>query len=223
VNGFSDRDAAIVMYASDGTLIDTVFDAQPGNAYPYDFTWVSPDQLILSGSGPQGLFAASFDPMGVFDWSIAANATVDTTNKDQHLASTSDGFLYFIDSDGGDVSVEQWSTDGVFQSRTRLDTGVSLEFPNAITAGNDGHIMVVGSYEPEIVNRYDVLLYDLVSESSNTCVADFTDDGILDFFDVSGFLNAFNASDPIADLTGDGTLDFFDVSAFLNAFTVGCP
>lgn len=62
-----------------------------------------------------------------------------------------------------------------------------------------------------------------VSCSADTCPADLTGDGILDFFDVSAFLNAYNAQDPAADFTGDGTFDFFDVSAFLNAFNAGCP
>lgn len=60
-------------------------------------------------------------------------------------------------------------------------------------------------------------------DCSGGCAADLTGDGNLDFFDVSAFLNAFNASDPLADLTGDGNFDFFDVSAFLNAFGAGCP
>ena len=47
--------------------------------------------------------------------------------------------------------------------------------------------------------------------------------GTLDFFDVSAFLNAFNAGDPIADLDGNGSFDFFDISTFLNAFSAGCP
>ncbi|MHA7812805.1 MAG: GC-type dockerin domain-anchored protein [Phycisphaerales bacterium] len=62
-----------------------------------------------------------------------------------------------------------------------------------------------------------------VSCSANTCPADLTGDGILDFFDVSAFLGAYNAQDPVADFTGDGTFDFFDVSAFLNEFNAGCP
>ncbi len=55
------------------------------------------------------------------------------------------------------------------------------------------------------------------------CMADLTGDGVLNFFDVSAFLNAFTAMDPIADFTGDGSFNFFDVSAFLNAFADGCP
>lgn len=55
------------------------------------------------------------------------------------------------------------------------------------------------------------------------CPADLTGDGILNFFDVSAFLSAFSANDPLADFTGDGVYNFFDVSAFLSAFAAGCP
>ncbi len=63
----------------------------------------------------------------------------------------------------------------------------------------------------------------IISVEGNACVADITGDGVLDFFDVSAFLNAYNAMDPVADMTGDGIFDFFDVSAFLNAYNAGCP
>ncbi len=54
--------------------------------------------------------------------------------------------------------------------------------------------------------------------------ADFVEPfGTLDFFDVSGFLGAFNAQDVAADLNEDGAFNFFDVSAFLAAFNAGCP
>lgn len=58
---------------------------------------------------------------------------------------------------------------------------------------------------------------------ATVCVADLTGDGLLNFFDVSAFLNAFSAEEPAADFTGDGLYNFFDVSAFLNAFSAGCP
>lgn len=59
--------------------------------------------------------------------------------------------------------------------------------------------------------------------TGSACIADFTGDGLLNFFDVSAFLNAFGSMDPIADLTDDGSFDFFDISVFLNAFSAGCP
>jgi hypothetical protein len=54
--------------------------------------------------------------------------------------------------------------------------------------------------------------------------ADFVEPfGVLDFFDVQAFLNAFSAHDAGADLNGDGLFDFFDVQNYLNLFSAGCP
>jgi len=67
--------------------------------------------------------------------------------------------------------------------------------------------------------------FQIASEvcDDSACPADITGDGQLNFFDVSAFLSAFGAQDPIADFTGDGQFNFFDVSAFLSAFGAGCP
>ena len=58
---------------------------------------------------------------------------------------------------------------------------------------------------------------------SNPCPADFTGDGVLDFFDVSAFINLFNMQSPEADLNNDGEFNFFDVSEFISLFSAGCP
>lgn len=55
------------------------------------------------------------------------------------------------------------------------------------------------------------------------CSADLSGDGDLSFFDVSAFLSAYSAQDPIADFTGDGMFNFFDISAFLTVYQAGCP
>ncbi len=54
------------------------------------------------------------------------------------------------------------------------------------------------------------------------CPADLTGDGVLNFFDVSAFLNAYNAMDPIADFDNNRVFNFFDVSLFLQVFGQGC-
>ena len=48
-------------------------------------------------------------------------------------------------------------------------------------------------------------------------------DGQLNFFDVSAFIQLYNAQDPIADFNDDGLFNFFDVSAFIGIFNQGCP
>lgn len=54
------------------------------------------------------------------------------------------------------------------------------------------------------------------------CIADTTGDGVLNFFDVQGYLALFNAADPSSDLTDDGMINFFDVVRFLELFQIGC-
>jgi hypothetical protein len=56
----------------------------------------------------------------------------------------------------------------------------------------------------------------------HTCPSDTNLDGVLNFFDVSVFLNNYNNGDLAADLNGDGVLNFFDVSTFLNSYNMGC-
>jgi hypothetical protein len=64
---------------------------------------------------------------------------------------------------------------------------------------------------------------DGIALTTSPCLADFNADGVLDFFDVSAFLNAWSAGDPAADFNADGLFDFFDVQAFLALFAAGCP
>ncbi|MDF1869009.1 MAG: GC-type dockerin domain-anchored protein [Phycisphaerales bacterium] len=47
--------------------------------------------------------------------------------------------------------------------------------------------------------------------------------GSLNFLDVSAFLSAFGANDPISDFNNDGQYNFLDVSQFLSIFSAGCP
>ncbi len=55
------------------------------------------------------------------------------------------------------------------------------------------------------------------------CRADLTNDGELDFFDVSAFLQGLSVNDLCSDYNVDGAWDFFDVSAFLSDLGAGCP
>jgi endonuclease/exonuclease/phosphatase family metal-dependent hydrolase len=58
---------------------------------------------------------------------------------------------------------------------------------------------------------------------SDPCLADWNDDGELNFFDVSLFLSDFASQQSQADLNNDNSYDFFDVATFLSAFSAGCP
>ena len=110
----------------------------------------------------------------------------------------------------------------VFEILTTSDTigGLGINDLNMSVTGRDGDRF---AFDVRHGTQAASLYVATITRTGPDCPADLTGDGNLDFFDVSAFLNAFNASDPIADLTEDGSFDFFDVSAFLNAFNAGCP
>jgi hypothetical protein len=83
-----------------------------------------------------------------------------------------------------------------------------------------------GNFDPDSPadESYSVALYiGYYQDGPAPCPADLTGDGMLNFFDVSAFLQAYNTMDPVADFNNDGMFNFFDVSAFLSAFNAGCP
>ena len=49
-------------------------------------------------------------------------------------------------------------------------------------------------------------------------IPDFDGNGVRNFFDISGFIDAYNAGSPLADLTGDCTLNVFDIMAYINEY-----
>lgn len=58
---------------------------------------------------------------------------------------------------------------------------------------------------------------------STGCAVDLEPDGVLNFFDVAAFIDAFLNQLPAGDFNNDGQFNFFDVSAFVVAFGRGCP
>lgn len=86
--------------------------------------------------------------------------------------------------------------------------------------------IVFSTYDPEefyLFAFFDVSVDNFTIDRQGGCEADLNNDGSLDFFDVSAFIGAYAAQDPIADFNGDRSFDFFDVSAFIGAYSSGCP
>lgn len=63
-----------------------------------------------------------------------------------------------------------------------------------------------------------------LSVPPDDCIADFDNNGTVDFFDLAAFIAAFNNQDPAADLAPPfGEWNFFDLSAYITLFNQGCP
>ncbi len=154
-----------------------------------------------------------------------------------YMTSQNDGPVI----DPGDLVQTTWlfdSLDGVTDADLLLSTDGGSSFPTVLSAGFDATAGLIQWNAPDVGTtdaRLRLVIRDSDGDSSfddsdqsftitgSACTVDLNGDGVLDFFDISAFLEAFASMDPIADLTGEGAFDFFDVSAFLSAFSAGCP
>ncbi len=120
--------------------------------------------------------------------------------------------------DSGTVYLFDVPTGDLLTSVIGSDTNSNDWFGESVSI--DGSRMIVGTSRSSAfaTNGGSAYIFD-----TGRCPPDLTGDGVLDFFDVAAFLDAFSAQDPVADFTGDGVFDFFDVAAFLDAFSAGCP
>jgi hypothetical protein len=84
-------------------------------------------------------------------------------------------------------------------------------------------ISAAGSDSGDVWYIDDVAVTEEFVVDPPSCPADLDGNGLLNFFDISGFLNLFNAQDPVADWDNNGLYNFFDISSYLATFNAGCP
>ena len=222
-NSTTNYDAVLLKYSPTGTLAWSRVVSGLGITSGVKITALDNGTLIVSGAGGSGVVMHAFDSAGTHLWETTVAASVNDANRGGHITYGSDGFLYLLGQGGSDLSVFQVSTAGEMLSMTNLDSGSASDVRAAITAAPSGVLYALGQYSPEIVNRRDFSLFKLSTAGAPTCPADFNADGELNFFDLSGFLQAFSDQDPSADITNDSVFDFFDVQEFLAIFAAGCP
>ena len=105
------------------------------------------------------------------------------------------------------------------------EPGITILFPTLPTS-----ILFIASANVSHLGEYDAIWSgacgpvpsDPAQLTFKPCTADLNGDYIADIFDVTAFLNAYSAHNPIADWIPDGIFDFFDVQAYLLDFARGC-
>jgi len=172
-----------------------------------DFLRTSAMQLAVDDTyvtqGSAGLNVDAFDGLLMNDVDQAFRTITLDTSFDMHPD--------YIEPSNGTLEV---MPDGSFNYTP--DPG----FIGVDTFNYRSMTMIAGVPEPVYSQPAQVVV---VVEDGACSPVDFDGDGTLTFFDVSAFLVAYQAEDPIADLNNDGAYNFFDVSAFLVAFGEGCP
>lgn len=141
------------------------------------------------------------------------------------------GFSNFIDFPIDPTFVQGTFFIGVMMDVVQRANPASMD-PNSPSAGTQSWLF----YNPE-PNLEDLGSSPFILQMSQSpfigawmiratgepgCFGDFTNDGVLNFFDVSTFISAYSSNDPITDLNKDGFFNFFDVSIFLSLFNTGC-
>ncbi len=177
------------------------------------------------GSTPNDLMDADMGANGLQNFPELASATssgsVTSVEGTLQSAPNQDYVVEFFASPACDASGFGQGERYIGSTSVTTDAGGSAGFAVSLAAStNAGEVVTATATRASTGETSE---FSACVAVAGGCIPDLTVDGVLDFFDVSMFLNAYNAMDPLADLTGDGVFDFFDVSAFLNAFNVGCP
>lgn len=143
---------------------------------------------------------------------------------------------------GNNADTDLWGVNGIAPLVYRFQTDSPIVIPTDEFQANPGtqlssHIFELdtnaytqpGNYSESVTLHSDdpgspqIILevhFQLVGCNAADLAAPLSQ---LTFIDVSTFISAFNAQDPIADLAAPyGTFDFFDISHFLTAYTQGC-
>ena len=180
----------------------SIFFDHSGAAYTFDAS---------TGEQLQFIFPADGQDRDNFGVSVAIdNGVIAIGSHQDDVNGFNAGSAYLYDGVSGVLMNKVLASDGA--PSDFFGTSVAIE----------NEVIAIGAIGDEDNGSRSGSVY-LVGSSGASCPADLTGDGNLDFFDVSAFLSAYNAMDPIADFTGDGVYDFFDVSAFLSAYNAGCP
>jgi len=177
--------------------------SKSGSAYIFDITTGQQLHKLTPDDG------AADDEFGLAV-AISGNLAVVGAHKDDDRGSNS-GSAYVFDATTGQQLIKLAASDS--DSNDDMGRAVAITGSLAITGASNADRFGSGSGA--------AYAYNLIGKVE--CPADLTDDGNLNFLDVSAFLAAFGAADPIADFTGEGDFNFLDVSAFLAAFGAGCP
>jgi hypothetical protein len=190
---------------------------------------------LANNQGDRGIYGQRLDSTGNRLWTdrgveIAPVDPNDSGSVNVQIAD-SNMVTVWIENAGG-INQDQVLAHALNASGDQAWVGGTVEIASdlsqrsRLTTTLSSNGFIVAGWQVGDFGDADIETHNLNGDGTlgaSSCPADLTGDGLLNFFDVSAFLNAFTAMEPIADFTNDGNFNFFDVSAFLNAFTQGCP
>lgn len=167
------------------------------------------------------------DPVHDYNHSLGCSITGGYVYRGCELGDEFTGKYFFSDFCTGTI----WYLDPAnnFARTTAFDTSFNV---SSFGQDEDGEIYIGNLFAGTI---YRLVLTSPPDDNNDgvidTCEpqgcsdADFAEPlGVLNFFDISAYISAYNASDSAADFAEPfGTLNFFDISAYISVYNAGCP
>jgi glucose/arabinose dehydrogenase len=219
-----DRDTGDFWMADVGQNAWEEINHNVGNTGGLFYGWRCREGLVQYSTGSCGVTGWT-DPQYVYGHGEGCSVTGGYVYRGCALGEEYQGLYFFADYCTGIVwTLDPSDLDGnnLYTRSTQFSAGFGITSFGEDEAGEIYYTR--GSAVYKIVNPNAVDDNDNgIADSCEGCQADFTGDGMLDFFDLSAFLQALTNNEPVADITMDGEWDFFDVSAYLGLFQKGCP
>ncbi len=229
VDVFSGTDLSFEIGDSDGDCQTAAF---CNSAVDYDSDGMPDGPIAGLGADRDfdGFPDSDLDGDGLFDWAWSVRFYQPGTGNDFDSDGDS-GISGGMDSDtigvtfGYPIGFEPTGGDGwgIDSGISDAATGIEDAFALYLDGTHQGNFWFGGFQCPDAQNQYNPLTsfsFQLWGPGDRGCDADFNGDGQLNFFDVSAFIQDYNAG---GDYSGDGTSNFFDVSLFIQEFNGGCP
>lgn len=199
------------------------------NGIDLDFDWASSQAVVTD--------EATNTPQGTMSARLSGNASMMTRDLDVTTLSTSPYFRVRTQHTGVEsgkaLNIEYRDNIGNWQSLASIVSDGTDQ--TAFTLNQ--FLVPFAAFGPELAIRLtadgtdstDVWYIDDVAVTEDfvidppSCPQDIDGNGLLNFFDISGFLGLYNAQNPVADWDNNGQYNFFDISSYLASFNAGCP
>ncbi len=216
-----DRDTGDMWIADVGQNVWEEVNHNVGNVGGVNYGWRCREGLVSFTSCSATGWT---DPQHVYNHSGGnCSVTGGYVYRGCELGEEFQGLYFFGDYCGGSV----WTLDAAdsYSRSTQFNFGFGL---SSFGEDEDGELYITDVFSGQVFKIINPVAADdndngIPDACESACLPDINGDGDLNFFDISAFLSAFNASDPVADFNGDGDFNFFDISDFLGAFSAGCP
>jgi hypothetical protein len=118
---------------------------------------------------------------------------------------------------------EQWSRLSDPNTPSSVSPGTDFRDAAVFNDGGGDALYFAGEFEAlDGIGSVNIAKWQGCSPVQPTCPPDLNGDGLLNFFDITRFIQLFNDQDPLADFDDNGTLNFFDISTFLTELLAGC-